>query len=143
MHITLLYRVSLSEKWALLTAWFTFITNFIPAVFNTKLELNFCSIAHSIALKLIWVKFLQSDCEMEYLQIRDSRDKLSEPRPGEDEMADRDRQPSLRGFTPEWDLKLFLEAQSAASEKIVSKITLCFLPPELLLSEPTDGLFQY
>lgn len=51
-------------------------------------------------------------------KIRDSRDKLSEPRPGEDEMADRDRQPSLRGFTPEWDLKLFLEAQSAASEKI-------------------------
>lgn len=62
---------------------------------------------------------------MESLQIRDSRDKLSEPRPGEDEMADRDRQPSLRGFTPEWDLKLFLEAQSAASEKIVSNIN-CF-----------------
>lgn len=54
-------------------------------------------------------------------QIRDSRDKLSEPRPGEEEMADRDRQPSLRGYTPEWDLQLFMEAQSAASEKIVSE----------------------
>lgn len=54
------------------------------------------------------------------LQIRDSREKLSEPRPGEEEMADRDRQPSLRGYTPEWDLQLFMEAQAAASEKIVS-----------------------
>lgn len=35
-------------------------------------------------------------------------------------MADRDRQPSLRGYTPEWDLQLFMEAQAAASEKIVS-----------------------
>lgn len=51
-------------------------------------------------------------------KIRDSRDKLSEPRLGEEEMADRDRQPALRGYTPEWDLQLFMEAQSAASEKI-------------------------
>lgn len=57
-----------------------------------------------------------------FFQIRDSRDKLSEPRPGEEEMADRDRQPSLRGYTPEWDLQLFMEAQSAASEKIVRLI---------------------
>ncbi|CAL4073736.1 unnamed protein product, partial [Meganyctiphanes norvegica] len=51
-------------------------------------------------------------------KVRDAREKLSEIRPGEDEMADRDRQPSLRGMTPEWDLQLFLEAQASASEKI-------------------------
>ena len=35
-------------------------------------------------------------------------------------MADSDRQPSLRGLTPDWDLQIFLQAQSMASEKIVS-----------------------
>ena len=33
---------------------------------------------------------------------------------------DKTRQPILTGLTPEYDLKLFLEAQAAASEKIVS-----------------------
>lgn len=32
---------------------------------------------------------------------------------------DKTRQPNLVGLTPEYDLKLFLEAQAAASEKIV------------------------
>lgn len=44
---------------------------------------------------------------------------MSEVRQGEEDMADSDRQPSLRGLTPDWDLKLFLQAQANASEKTV------------------------
>lgn len=73
-------------------------------------------------IRYYWKKNVGQYLMYSCCQIRDSRDKLSEPRPGEEEMADRDRQPSLRGYTPEWDLKLFMEAQSAASEKIVSDI---------------------
>ena len=52
-------------------------------------------------------------------KIREEREKMSEKLPGEEEeLADSDRQPSLTGYTPAWDLKLFLQAQQKASIKI-------------------------
>lgn len=48
-------------------------------------------------------------------------------RQGEEDMADSDRQPCLRGLTPEWDLKLFHQAQAIASEKTVNLTLVFFL----------------
>ena len=46
---------------------------------------------------------------------------MSEVQPGEEEeLADSDRQPSLTGHTPTWDLRLFQHAQQQASIRIVS-----------------------
>ena len=39
---------------------------------------------------------------------------------GETQGIDKNRQPTLVGLTPDYDYKLFKEAQAAASEKIVS-----------------------
>lgn len=59
-------------------------------------------------------------------KIKDFRSKFKPPRPdGKDSNSkeiqnlDKTRQPPLAGLTSDYDLKLFLEAQAAASEKIV------------------------
>lgn len=63
------------------------------------------------------------------LKIKDFRSKFKPPRPdGKDSSSkeiqtlDKTRQPPLTGLTSDYDLKLFLEAQAAASEKIVRLI---------------------
>lgn len=61
------------------------------------------------------------------LKIKDLRSKRT--RPGDENDSDsggeppgieKDRQPRLTGLTSDYDLKLFMEAQALASEKIVS-----------------------
>lgn len=47
---------------------------------------------------------------------------------------EKDRQPRLTNLTPEYDLKLFMEAQAIASEKIVSW--------EVLLSNSTFYTYE-
>jgi len=39
---------------------------------------------------------------------------------GEMQGNEKDKQPQLNNLTPDYDMKLFMEAQAAASEKIVS-----------------------
>lgn len=46
---------------------------------------------------------------------------------GELQGNEKDRQPRLSNLTPDYDLKLFVEAQAIASEKIVSYACLCIL----------------
>lgn len=62
------------------------------------------------------------------LKIKDLRSKRSRPNGdgndtdsgGEPPGMEKDRQPRLAGLTSDYDLKLFMEAQALASEKIVS-----------------------
>lgn len=82
------------------------------------------------------------------LKIKEMRSKYKGPltdgnesdSKGETQGIDKTRQPTLVGLSSDYDLKLFLEAQAAASEKIVSfsfvliKLLLYYLKYEIIIN---------
>lgn len=72
-------------------------------------------------------KVLTSDQKLYQQKVREARSKFKSPtnvKEQEINDEDRDREPNIKGFVPDYDYQLFKQAQSAASENIENELKL-------------------